>query len=87
MKESNAILAAAGTRTRVGDVIPATPAELARESGIDDRLSTARAVRALISRGRIAQEGDRYRLVDDRPLAPGEPAIVGSEPGLSAGSG
>jgi hypothetical protein len=74
--ESNAILAAADERTGVGDLIPATPAELAAGSGITNRLSVARAVRALMARGRIAQEGNRYRLVDATPLEPGEPASV-----------
>lgn len=74
--ESNAILAAADERTGVGDLIPASPAELASGPGITNRLSVARAVRALMARGRIAQEGTRYRLLDSRPLEPGEPATV-----------
>jgi hypothetical protein len=76
LSESNAILAAAAERADVGDVIPSTPAELAAGSGITNRLSVARAVRALMARGRIAQEGSRYRLLDVRPLEPGEPASV-----------
>jgi hypothetical protein len=74
--ESNALLAAAEARTEIGGMIPATPAVLARESGIQDRLSVARAMRALMARGRIVQEGDRYRLLDARPLQEGEPATV-----------
>jgi vacuolar-type H+-ATPase subunit I/STV1 len=74
--ESNAILQAATERTSVGELIPSTPAELAANTGITNRLSVARAVRALMSRGRIAQEGSRYRLLDARPLEPGEPASV-----------
>jgi Mg2+ and Co2+ transporter CorA len=76
LKESNALLAAATARTEVGQLIPASPAELAGESGIQNRLSTARAVRALIARGRIAQDPQGYRLLDVRPLEPGEPATV-----------
>jgi DNA-directed RNA polymerase sigma subunit (sigma70/sigma32) len=76
LKESNAILAAAAGRTSVGELIPGSPAELAQESGIDSRLSVARAVRALMSRGRIAQEGNRYRLLDARPVEQGEQASV-----------
>lgn len=76
LQESNALLAAASARARPGEVIPATPLELASESGIDNRLAIARAVRALLARGRLAQEGDRYRLVDERPLEPGERATV-----------
>ena len=36
----------------------------------------ARAVRALMARGRIVQEGDRYRLLNGAPLEPGEQASV-----------
>jgi hypothetical protein len=76
LQESNALLAEAQARAEIGDVIPVTPAELAGQSGIRDRLSVARAMRALMARGRIALEGDRYRLLDVRPLEPGEPATV-----------
>lgn len=76
LRESNGILAAAAERTEVGDLIPATPAELAQEVGVRDRLAVARAVRALLARGRLEQEGDRYRLLDARPLEAGEPATV-----------
>jgi hypothetical protein len=76
LRESNALLAAAAQRADVGQMIPASPAELARESGIESRLSAARAVRALMARGRIAQEDGGYRLVDAKPLEAGEPASV-----------
>jgi hypothetical protein len=76
LRESNALLSAAATRTSVGELIPSSPAELAQESGIETRLSVARAVRALMARGRIAQEGNRYRLLDDRPVEAGEQASV-----------
>jgi hypothetical protein len=76
LQESNALLAAADARTEVGAVIPVPPAELAAESGIRDRLSVARAMRALMARGRISQEGDRYRLLDGSPLRPGERVTV-----------
>ncbi len=76
LQDSNSLLAAAASRAAAGELIPASPAELARESGVEDRLSVARAVRALMSRGRIVQEGGQYRLLDGRPLEPGEPASV-----------
>ncbi len=76
LRESNALLEAARNRTEVGQIIRASPAELASDSGIDNRLSAARAVRALIARGRFSQEQDGYRLMDARPLEPGEPASV-----------
>jgi len=53
--ESNALLSAAQDRTEVGQFIAASPAELAAASGITDRLSVARAMRALMARGRIVK--------------------------------
>lgn len=76
MKESNAILEAAVARAEVGELIPGSPAELADDASITNRLSAARAVRALMARGRIERDGDAYRLLDSRPLDPGEPASV-----------
>lgn len=76
LRESNGILAAAAERAAVGEVIPATPAELAQEVGVADRLAVARAVRALLARGRLEQEGERYRLLDAKPLQRDEPATV-----------
>ena len=76
LQESNALLAVAADRTEVGQIISASPAELARDCGIESRLSAARAIRALLARGRIAQENGGYRLLDARPLSPGEPATV-----------
>jgi hypothetical protein len=76
LEESNALLSAAADLTEVGQLIPRSPADLARGSGIDNRLSVARAIRALMARGRISQENGGYRLLDARPLVPGEPATV-----------
>ncbi|HEX9824549.1 MAG TPA: hypothetical protein VGB51_09195 [Actinomycetota bacterium] len=76
VEESNALLAAAARRAAPGEEIPVSPAELAIEAGIENRLAIARAVRALLSRGRLAQEGQGYRLLDARPLEPGERASV-----------
>ncbi len=80
LQESNAVLAAASSRTTVGELIPASPGDLAGEAGIGNRLAAARAIRALLARGRIAQEGQRYRLIDDRPVEPGEVASVRRTP-------
>jgi hypothetical protein len=76
LKESNAILEAAVARAEVGALIPVSPADLADQASITNRLSAARAVRALMARGRIERDGDGYRLLDSRPLEPGEPASV-----------
>ena len=76
LKESNAILEAAVARAPAGEVIPVSPAQLADDAGIVNRLSAARAFRALMARGRIQREGDDYRLVDARPVDAGERATV-----------
>ena len=76
LKESNAILEAAVARGEVGALIPVSPADLADQASITNRLSAARAVRALMARGRIERDGEGYRLLDSRPLEPGEPASV-----------
>lgn len=76
LRESNALLAAAAARVEAGQRIEDTPAELAHEAGLASRLAVARAVRALIARGRIEQDGSAYRLIDARPLEPGEPTSV-----------
>jgi hypothetical protein len=76
LKESNAMLEAAVARAEVGELIPVPPADLADEASITNRLSAARAVRALMARGRLERDGEGYRLLDSRPLEPGEPATV-----------
>jgi len=43
-------------------------------------LAVARAVRALAARRRLEQEEGRYRLLDGRPLDPGEPESVPRTP-------
>ena len=74
--ESNKLLAAAASHAAPGELLPVTPAQLANEAGIENRLAIARAVRALLSRGRLGQEGQGYRLLDPRPLEAGERASV-----------
>lgn len=76
MAESNALLAVAASLAQKGEIIPRSPADLAREAGIENRLAVARAVRALLARGRLAQENGSYRLVDPSPLRAGERATV-----------
>lgn len=71
---ANAFLATMASRTSVGDVSPMSPVEIGRELGFGPPLVAARAVRALIARRRIQPvEGGGYRLLDARPLEPGEP--------------
>lgn len=76
LKESNAMLEAAVARAEVGELIPVSPADLADQASITNRLSAARAVRALMARGRLERDGEGYRLLDSRPLEMGEPATV-----------
>lgn len=76
----NAFLAAAATRADVGEVLSVTPAEIGRELGFPDALSTARAVRALIARKRLEPAQGSYRLLDTRPVAAGEKESIGRRP-------
>ena len=77
---ANAFLVAVAARTEVGAVMGATPAEIGRELGLPDPLSTARAVRALIARRRLQPAQGSYRLLDARPLDPGERELVARKP-------
>ncbi len=72
LERVNGFLAAVAGRVAVGDVLTVTPAELGRELGFPDALSTARAVRALISRRRLVPAQGSYRLLDATPVGPQE---------------
>src|SRR5512134_719144 len=76
----NAFLAAAAQRTPTGEVMAVTPAEIGRELGFPDALSTARAVRALIARRRLEPAQGSYRLLDSRPVEAGEKESLGRRP-------
>ena len=80
LERVNSFLAAASRRVPVGEVLDVTPAEIGRELGFPDALSTARAVRALIARKRMEPAMGSYRLLDDRPVDPGEREAVGRPP-------
>lgn len=82
----NAFLSAVATRTAVGDVMAVTPAEIGRELGFPDALSTARAVRALIARKRLEPAQGSYRLLEVRPVAAGEKESIGRRPRKSGRS-
>ncbi len=73
----NAFLAAAAERTQVGDVMSVTPAEIGRELGFPDALSTARAVRALIARRRLEPAQGSYRLLGTEPVDADEKESIG----------
>jgi hypothetical protein len=80
LERVNAFLAAAVARTEVGQVLDVTPAEIGRELGFPDALSTARAVRALISRKRLEAALGSYRLLDPRPVEADEKEALGRRP-------
>jgi len=80
LERANAFLAAVASRVGVGEVLDETPAEIGRELDLPDPLSTARAVRALIARRRLEPAEGSYRLLDARPLEPGERESVGRRP-------
>ncbi len=76
----NEFLAAAAARTAVGDVMTMTPAEIGRELGFPDALSTARAVRALIARRRLEAAQGSYRLLDATAVSAEEKESIARPP-------
>lgn len=81
----NAFLEAISTRTDVGEVLDVTPAEIGRDLGFPDALSTARAVRGLIARKRLEPAQGSYRLLDATPVDPKEREAVGRRPRKAGG--
>jgi hypothetical protein len=86
LERANAFLAAVVRRVEVGEILAETPAEIGRDLDLPDPLSTARAVRALIARRRLEPANGSYRLLDTRPLEPGERESIGRRPRRKAGS-
>lgn len=80
LERANAFLATVASRVQVGELLAETPAEVGRELGFPDPLTTARVMRALISRRRLESASGSYRLLDSRPLDPGERGTVQREP-------
>jgi hypothetical protein len=72
LERANAFLAAVAQRTTQGEMLSVTPAEIGREMGLPEPLAAARAVRALLARRRLEVVDGKYRLVDARPIEPGE---------------
>src|SRR5919198_4792828 len=70
LERANAFLAAVVERTRPGEMLEVTPADIGRQMGLPDPLSAARAVRALLARRRLEVVDGRYRLGGARPLEP-----------------
>lgn len=80
LDRANAFLAAVAARTEVGSVLSGTPADIGHELAFPDALSTARAVRALITRRRLEPADGSYRLLDARPVELGEREVIGRRP-------
>ncbi|MFM8944401.1 MAG: hypothetical protein ACKOI0_04060 [Actinomycetota bacterium] len=76
LDRANALLAAIASRVGVGAVFTGSPADLGRATGIQDPLAVARAMRALLSRGRLRGADGGYALVDATPVVAGEKATV-----------
>ena len=53
LERAKAFLAAVAAKVAVGEVLAETPAEIGRELGFPAALTTARVMRALISRRRL----------------------------------
>jgi len=80
LQRANSFLAAVARHVAVGEILQETPAEIGRDLDLPDPLSTARAVRALIARRRLEPASGSYRLLDARPLDPGERESIGRRP-------
>jgi hypothetical protein len=72
LDRANAFLAALAAKAGPGDLVDVTPAQLGREIGVEEPLAAARAIRALLARRRLEAVDGRYRLLDARPIEPGE---------------
>jgi hypothetical protein len=80
LQAANAFLSVASASITPGDILDRSPADIGKEAGLPNPLAVARAVRALAARRRLEAEDGRYRLLDDRPLQPGEPESVPRAP-------
>ena len=72
LRRANAFLEAIAEKAEPGSMIDVTPAELGKQVGVVEPLAAARAVRALLARRRLEAVDGRYRLLDTRPIEPGE---------------
>jgi uncharacterized membrane protein YccC len=72
LERANAFLAAVAARAAPGDLVDLSPADLGKEIGVSEPLAAARAIRALLARRRLEAVDGRYRLLDTRPIEPGE---------------
>jgi hypothetical protein len=87
LNRANAFLAAISQKVEPGQELATTPAEIGKEVGLPDPLAAARAVRALLARRRLEMTDGKYRLLDARPVEPGEPEAVPRAPRRKKASG
>ncbi len=80
LEAANAFLRVAAESTPAGEILKQPPAEIGKQAGLPNPLAVARAVRALAARRRLEVEEGQYRLLDPRPLEPGEPESVPRAP-------
>src|SRR5207247_782852 len=80
LRRANAFLAAISQKVEPGQELATTPADIGKEVGLPDPLAAARAVRALLARRRLEMSDGKYRLLDARPVEPGEPEAVPRAP-------
>lgn len=80
LQAANAFLRVAAETTQPGEILGQPPAEIGKAAGLPNPLAVARAVRALAARRRLEVEDGQYRLLDARPLEPGEPESVPRAP-------
>jgi hypothetical protein len=76
LDQANALLAEASLSTQPGEAISEPLGELGRRVGLPSPLALARAVRALVSRGRLSVADGEYRLLEPRPVEAGERVSV-----------
>jgi hypothetical protein len=86
LRRANAFLEAIAEQAEPGSMIEVTPAELGKRVGVVEPLAAARAVRALLARRRLEAVDGRYRLLDSRPIEPGEREQVPRPPRSQKGS-
>lgn len=72
LERANSFLAAVAATAQPGDLVEISPAEIGRGIGVSDPLAAARAIRALLARRRLESVDGKYRLIDARPIDPGE---------------
>lgn len=80
LEAANNFLRVASATVQPGDFLDRLPTEIGKEAGLPNPLAVARAVRALAARKRLETVDGRYRLLDARPLEPGEPESVPRAP-------